>query len=168
MPSPAALPVSSPPSTVRRMGTAALGMGWREWFSAIAAWLLIALASLLLRVVHFRHLAGLLGKSLGAVSCVPLIDAAQEARAVRVHRAIARAIQLSPWRADCLPQALAAAVLCRWLRVPAAVHFGVALPEGEKMAAHAWLVSGQIAVTGGASFRDFTTVACFASGFRTA
>jgi hypothetical protein len=149
------------------MAVAAMAMGWREWLMAIGAWVLIALASLLLRLVHFRHLAGLLGRPLGAVACVPLIDGREEARAVLVHRAVSRAVQISPWRADCLPQALAAAVLCRFLRVPAAVHFGVALPKGERMSAHAWAVSGPIAVTGGASFREFTAVACFASGFRT-
>jgi Transglutaminase-like superfamily len=83
-----------------------------------------------------------------------------------VRRAVLRAARLSPFRSDCLPQALVAATLCRIMRVPASVHLGVKLDtiteRGPRaISAHAWVCSGREAVTGGRSFGAYTPVTCF-------
>lgn len=128
----------------------------------LVAWCLLGLAAALLRVLPFRRLAPLLGIPIGAVAWVPIADKAQIARARMVRRAILRAARIAPFRSDCLPQALAAALLCRMLKVPASIHLGVRLSgERNQMAAHAWVCSGPEAVTGGRSFGTYTSVACF-------
>ena len=128
----------------------------------VLAWCLLGCAALFLRLVAFRHLVPLLGKPIGAVGFVPLANQIQTARAYRVRLAILRAARLAPFRSDCLPQAFAAAILCRMLGVPASVHLGVKLNVAPKpMAAHAWVCSGREAVTGGRSFGAYTPVSCF-------
>ncbi len=55
----------------------------------------------------------------------------------------------TPWRSDCLPQAIAAQ---RWLStkgIATEIRIGVERPEGGEFGAHAWLVHGETIVTGG-------------------
>lgn len=127
------------------------------------AWFLIGTSAALIRLVPFARLARLLGWPLGAVSYMPMIDENQLRRARFVRRTIWRAVMIAPFRADCLPQAMTAAVFCRLLRIPAATHFGVQLakPNNATMSAHAWTVAGPIPICGGHAFRDYDVVACF-------
>lgn len=128
-----------------------------------AAWPLLGLAALLVRLAAFRRLAPLLGRQIGPVGCVPLASERQEARARIVRRAVRRAARLSPWRSDCLPQALAGAALCRLAGVPLTTHLGVRLDGSAPMEAHAWSCCGRVAVTGGDGFGEWVPVSCFAA-----
>ena len=135
----------------------------------IPGWTMIGLATAMIRCVRMRRLIAILGRPLGPVACVPVITEAQTRRANSIGLAIRTSAKYSPWRSNCLPQALAASLLCRILGVPAAVHFGVTCNHDqsvhERLAAHAWVVSGQVAVTGGyASFRRYTAVGCWMLG----
>lgn len=128
----------------------------------LVAWCLLGFAAALLLFTPFRRLAPLLGKSLGAVAYVPTTNAQQAVRAQLVRTGILRAARIAPFRADCLPQAFAAALMCRMLGVPASVHLGVRLDEvTSDMSAHAWVSAGPVAVSGGRSFDTYTAVACF-------
>jgi hypothetical protein len=136
---------------------------------------LVALALLLAAAIQLRlsptgSLLRAMGQSVGAVACAPLVDAREEARARLVRRSIRRAARVSPLRSDCLPQALAAATLCRWLTVPAALHLGVRREtkgQGRRqLEAHAWVTAGRVAVSGGDGFDSFVAVACFLSHSR--
>jgi hypothetical protein len=77
------------------------------------------------------------------------------------------AARVSPLRSDCLPQALAAAMLCRWLMAPVALHLGVRREtKGQALRpleAHAWVTAGPVAVSGGDGFESLVAVACFLS-----
>ena len=148
--------------TTRLAGFA--GLPIRDKALLVTAWGLITLAAGMLRLVPFRRLAPLLGVPIGPVACLPLVDKRQQYRAHAIRRAVLRAARIAPFRSDCLPQALVAAVLCRALHVPAAVHLGVKLDQGPvPMAAHAWVACGPVAVTGGYGFRTYAPVACFVS-----
>lgn len=133
-------------------------MPGREKAALIAAWLLLGLSAMALRLVAFRRLAPILGTPIGAVICVPLIDAKQEDRARLIKRAVRRAAGIAPFRSDCLPQVLVGALLCRLLAVPATAFLGVRLGSDPKIAAHAWLCAGPVPVTGGSSFDEFAVV----------
>jgi hypothetical protein len=127
-----------------------------------AAWIVIGLFAAALHIVPFRRLARMLGEPIGAVGCIPLADQKQVKRARLVRRAILRAARIAPFRADCLPQALTAAVLCRLLGVPISIHLGVRREDDlNGFAAHAWTCVGPEAVTGGHSFSAYTPVTCF-------
>lgn len=136
-----------------------------------AAWMLIGAASLAVAVLPFRRIAPVLGRNLGTASLTPLASPTAMRRAIRIGQAISLAAKYMPARSDCLPQAMAGAVLCRAFRVPYAAYFGasasVAGREGELLA-HAWVQSGQVTVSGGSgSFQHYGVVACFvAPGYR--
>jgi hypothetical protein len=128
----------------------------------VAAWILIGLFAAALHIMPFRRLARMLGEPIGAVGCIPLADQMQIKRARLVRRAILRAARIAPFRSDCLPQALTAAVLCQMLRVPVSIHLGVRREDDpNSFAAHAWTCTGPEAVTGGHSFGAYTPVTCF-------
>lgn len=128
----------------------------------VLAWLLIGCCALALHLTPFRSLARLLGKPIGAVGCIPLANHRQIKRARMIRRAIDRAERIAPFRADCLPQALTAAMLCRMLGVPLSIHFGVRRDDQTNgVDAHAWTCSGPEAVTGGYCFDTHTPVSCF-------
>ncbi len=136
---------------------------WQDRAAFAAALAAMLLAAPALRVIPIRYLLAPLGRQIGAVACAPLTNRRQWYRARLIRRSIARAAKVTPLRNNCLPQALAGALLCRILRVPAAAHLGVRLePDGE-LAAHAWLCAGPVAITGGSGFDEYTAVACFLS-----
>jgi hypothetical protein len=134
----------------------------REKALSALALVLMLFAAVSLRIVHFRRIAPIFGKALGGVAYVPFASAKQRADARMVRRSILRTVRLSPARSDCLPQAMVAAILCRLLGVPAAVHLGVKLDDGpRKIDAHAWVCSGPEAICGGKGFGRYTPVSCF-------
>jgi Transglutaminase-like superfamily len=158
-------PVQSLVAPIRpRLREAAQGffsMPLADKLALTAAWPMLALAALLIRMFAFKRLTPLLGAQLGAVGCVPLADEPQEHRARIVRRAVRRAARISPWRNDCLPQALTAALLCRLLAVPVTTHLGVRLDGAAPLEAHAWTCVGRVAVTGGEGFSGWAPVSCF-------
>lgn len=147
-------------------------MGALRRSSIEAAGFLVALAlmlaaAILLRLAPVGRLLRAMGGSVGAVACAPLVTPRQEARARLARRSIRRAARVSPLRADCLPQALAAATLCRLLKAPIALHLGLRRAANAQarrpLEAHAWVASGPVAVSGGDGSESFVAVACFLS-----
>ena len=109
-----------------------------------------------------RRLSRLLGQDAGICPWVPLVDDGERERALAVRRTIALAARYSPWKANCYPQAITARLLLGLYGVPYAIHFGLKrMPEGDGHDAHAWVVSGPVAVTGGHSFGAYTVVRTF-------
>jgi len=135
----------------------------------LPAWVMMGLAALALRLVPVRRLAPLFGRGIGAVGFVPLLPPARRDRADAVRRTILLAARYAPFRSNCFPQALVAQAFCRLFRLPFAMHFGVRTgrtseAERAQFAAHAWVVSGPVAISGGnASFAAYSTVGCFVS-----
>lgn len=133
------------------------------WIAPV--WVLIGLASLTIRLVPIRYLHRAFGRSLGAVAFVPLASAKQEKRALAIGRTIRHAANAAPFRADCFPTAIVAQLLCRLYGVPSALHLGACLPRGggePPLAAHAWVVSGRVGVSGGrGNFTGYTTLGCW-------
>lgn len=74
--------------------------------------------------------------------------------AERIGWAIATAARHVPWRADCLIQAMAAKAWLRRRGLAGDFYLGVAKDARGAFAAHAWLRSGDVVVTGdcGAAF----------------
>jgi hypothetical protein len=128
------------------------------------AWVLIGCAALAIRWLPARHYLWVLGKPVGAVSCQPVVGARRLGRARAIRTALRRAAASAPFRNNCLPQALAAAVLCRIAGLPSAAHLGTRLSSAAGMEAHAWLAVGPVAVSGGHAWDDYTVVACYLRG----
>ncbi len=132
------------------------------WFLPI--WFLLGISKTLIFTIHFRRLARCLGKTSNIDPWVPLVTAQQNMRALYIGRAIRMTAQYTPWNSNCFPQAVVARILLGLYGIPYALYFGLQKdPQKGEVNAHAWVVSGPIRVTGGASFGQFTVVGCFAS-----
>lgn len=136
-------------------------IGW-----LLPVWLMIGLSAAAIALVPFRTLASLFGESTDGRAFAPTLNPEQQTRAAWIGKTIGIAARYAPYRSDCYPQALTAAVMCRFWRLPYAMYFGVAaIPAGETaggFTAHAWVTSGTSTLTGGAnSFARFRVVSCF-------
>lgn len=130
----------------------------------LPAWLLLGIARLLILLVPFRLLAARLGEPGGAVAWVPVLGAREELMAVAIARIVQSAARNTPWKSNCLPQALVARTLLAYYDVPYALFFGVTHnAPGTMLNAHAWVTAGRVRVTGGSGFGRFTVIGCFVS-----
>jgi len=131
-------------------------------FWLVPLWVILGISKALIFTVTFRRLAPHLGQSMGVAPWVPLLDPAQQARALQIGRAVRLAARYTPWDSNCFPQAVAARLLLGWYGIPYALYFGL-MREAQtlEMKAHAWVTAGRAAVTGGASFGQFTVVGVF-------
>jgi hypothetical protein len=69
--------------------------------------------------------------------------------------AIQRAGKVSPWRNRCLVSSLAGRCMLRRREIPSRLSLGVAMDDGGKVIAHAWLTAGDIdIVSSDSSFRE--------------
>jgi hypothetical protein len=128
-----------------------------------AAWLLLARLSLIF--ISFPRLARRLG------TFVPPTDvrAAQakagsdgDARiAAEISWAVTRAARHIPFKAVCLPQAMAARIMLKRRGVCSVMHFGARKGHDKPLDAHAWLDAAGVEVTGYPVAEMFAEIASF-------
>ncbi len=129
------------------------------------AWSLLWPARLVVLILPLRQLARVYGHDHGAEIAVPPVNEGDIAKARNVGRAISLAARYSPSSANCYPQALVARLLLRVMKVPHGLFFGLRRnSQSDAMEAHAWVMVGQVPVSGGDSFDSYTVVRCFTSG----
>jgi hypothetical protein len=147
---------------LRRFGQ--IGGRRRGLLIEAALWLLLARLALL--AVPFPRLARRLG------AFVPPTDARvalagrsaspQHARlAEEIGWATTRAARHVPFKAVCLPQAMAARVMLRRRGVASVMHFGAAKGREKPIDAHAWLDAAGVNVTGYPLAANLAEIACF-------
>jgi hypothetical protein len=132
----------------RQRWNRAFALPRRKYLLLVEASVCLAAARLALLVLPFPRIAKHLGQ-LQAPSPQPAA-AGGEAGTVRdVSWAVNKAARLVPFRAVCLPQALAAWQMLHVRRVPSRLHFGASTTHPNKaLATHAWLDAGGVEVTG--------------------
>jgi Transglutaminase-like superfamily len=127
-------------------------------------WLLLARLSLMF--VSFPRLARRLGT---VVAPADVHAAAAKPDGPRDHArlaeeigwAVTRAARHVPFRAVCLPQAMAARIMLKRRGVDSVLHFGARLGRDKPMDAHAWLDAAGVEVTGYPVEKTFAEIACF-------
>ena len=132
----------------------------KVWFFPV--WILLGASRFLILIIPFRRIAPRLGGHTGIAPWVPLIDSRCETRALSVARVVQMASNYTPWNSNCFPQAITARILLGFYGVPYSMFFGINRNATDStLSAHAWVASGRVRVTGGASFDQFTVVGCF-------
>ena len=81
--------------------------------------------------------------------------------AADVGWAVTRAARYVPFRAVCLPQAMAARLMLARRGITSTMHFGAARGEDRPLDAHAWLDAAGVEVTGYPVANRFAEIACF-------
>jgi|AGTN01.1.fsa_nt_gi hypothetical protein len=119
--------------------------------------LALAVVKLVLGLLPFRLAMRCLGLTLGKPSSSGL----SSAEALAVGGAVNRVAGHMPFRAVCLQQALAAALMLRRRGLPAEVHFGLARADDGRLHGHAWCLSAGTAVTGVRHAGKFAPVAVY-------
>jgi hypothetical protein len=113
-------------------------------------WLLIARLGLIF--VPFPILARRWGAFVPPAG--PQIKTQADASADAVHQAqeigwaVTRSARYVPFRAVCLPQAMAARVMLKRRGIASVMHFGAGRGEEKPLEAHAWLDAAGVEVTG--------------------
>jgi hypothetical protein len=121
----------------------------------------LAIARLAIRVVPFARLQSWLGRPGLGGEPTPTLDAANTARAQRVSQTLQRAAARTPWASNCYSQALAARFQLGMAGIPHTVSFGLRRNELDALEAHAWVVAGDVVVTGGGVIGNYTEVSSF-------
>jgi hypothetical protein len=114
----------------------------------------ILAASLALRLMPFRTLAGRLGRGVGRAA------PADAETSYWLRRAVLAWARRLPWRTLCFEQGLAAFVLLRRRGLAATMHYGAATIGGE-LKAHVWVTSGETEVIGCETKEEYGLLARF-------
>jgi Transglutaminase-like superfamily len=85
----------------------------------------------------------------------------QVQRAEEIGWAVTHAARYVPFKAVCLPQAMAARVMLKRRGVNSVMHFGAAKGQDKPLDAHAWLDAAGVEVTGYPVAENFAEIACF-------
>ncbi len=131
----------------------------------LPAFFLLGLARLAILLLPFRTYARHFGTKGSLNPTASLLSDADTSRAKSVGRVVRSVANVTPWASLCLAQAIVATLFLRLIDVPYCVFFGVAPTQDPKNAkpldAHAWVMTGAAAVTGGRGHRRFTVVQVF-------
>lgn len=126
----------------------------------------LLLARLALLFIPFPRLARWLGtfvppsdpRALQASAAAP----GEPARlAEAIGWAVTRSARYVPFKAVCLPQAMAARVMLKRRGVASVMHFGAGRGQDKPLDAHAWLDAAGVEVTGYPVAKNFAEIACF-------
>ena len=152
--------------SIRRTMDSASRIGWRRrgLIAEAAAWLLIARLALLLAPFPMiaRRLGAFVPPSDPRVAAAAARTTPDEAQiAKEVSWAVIRGAAHVPFRAVCLPQAMAARVMLKRRGVASAMHFGAGKGADKPLEAHAWLDAAGVKVTGYPVGPQFAEIACF-------
>jgi hypothetical protein len=145
-----------------------IGHAKRALLIEALAWLL--LTRLALVFVPFPRLAHRLGtfvapNDVRATRTIASREPSQTFIAEQVGWAVTRAARHAPFRAVCLPQAMAARIMLKRRGIPSVLHFGAgrtsASSAPKQINAHAWLDAAGVEVTGYPEAKSMAAIACF-------
>ena len=134
----------------------------------LPVWCALGVFRLAILLLPLRFMARFYGRDAALTEAPPPLTAPQMLRARQAMRTISIAARYTPWRSSCYPQALAAHMLLSFSRVAHVIYFGLrkAAPQEGAYAAHAWVMAGDVPVSGGAGRKSFTIVRAFANSGR--
>lgn len=156
----------APPRSIRRQlrRFAQIGNRRRALLVEAVAWLLLARLSLIF--ISFPRLARHLGTFVPPTNTRALRAKSEfshdHARiAEDIGWAVTRAARHVPFKAVCLPQAMAARIMLKRRGVGSVLHFGARIGPDKPIDAHAWLNAAGVEVTGYPVANTFPEIACF-------
>ncbi len=154
------------PRSIRRrlVRFALVGHHRRALLVEAVTWLLLARLSLIF--ISFQKVARHLGTFVAPTDPRALRERAENSHdhanlAEEIGWAVTRAARHVPFKAVCLPQAMAARIMLRRRGVDSVLHFGARIGQDKPIDAHAWLDAAGVEVTGYPVAKTFAEIACF-------
>jgi len=127
---------------------------------------LLGIARVAILFLPYQKLHSYCGKGCQMLVASTLLSSQQLPQAQLLRRAIALAVRYAPWKSSCLTQALVAGFWCRYYRIPYILFIG--LNHNSKPSekdAHAWVMAGPIAVTGGQGLNTHQVISSYSNVF---
>ncbi|MCX7116655.1 MAG: lasso peptide biosynthesis B2 protein [Legionellales bacterium] len=92
-----------------------------------------------------------------------IASAKQHSQARLIGRSVRLAAKYTPWNSSCLTQAMVAKFWCRLYKIPYVFYIGFvkSTEEASGYKAHAWIMVGPVAVTGGDALNDYHVVSSY-------
>ena len=128
-------------------------------FLEAAFWLAVFRAAV--SCAPFRVIAGSLGRERGETAGT-FPDPAARGEVLAVARALKVMGRSLPWESTCLVKAAAGKRMLSGRSIPATLYRGVARDDVNEVAAHAWLRSGDVILTGAEERERYTVICTFA------
>jgi hypothetical protein len=131
-----------------------------DYFLFAEAWVLLAMARLMLVFLPFKKIIPVLG-NLKTDEMPGITGSNPKLQAIKLS--VERGCRYSPWRTMCFEQALAAKMMLKRRHFVSTVFFGVNKDVDNKLNAHAWLQCDGQAITGGKNIEKYTVLSSFKS-----
>jgi len=126
----------------------------REWPWMVEALACLLWARFLIRFVPFRLWRGWMGP-IGSGGSPLSLDAPDRATALRVQHWVRRIAANASLPASCLPKAMAARWMLARRGIATELHIGARPGEQKPINLHAWLLCGNLCLTGAAERKKF-------------
>jgi hypothetical protein len=141
-------------------------IGAHERALVVEAVLCLSCARLALILIPFPRLAGWLGTFVPPndprVAHSRIETLPEQMRVTReIGWAVTRSARWMPFKAVCLPQAMAAQAMLRRRGIASVMHFGACPGKDKPLDAHAWLDAAGVEVTGYPVAPNLAEIACF-------
>jgi hypothetical protein len=134
----------------------------RHRVMAIEAIAVLTAARLALLLLPFSWIAGAAGRVDGGHARDLPRRATTDRVSLEVRSALRAGVRRLPWHSTCLARAIAGRLMLGWRGTPTTLVLGVA-PNGESVAAHAWLIAADGYVCGGREAQRFRPLAAIRS-----
>ena len=122
----------------------------------LEAWITLGLSRGMILTLPFRWIAP------GLRARLPDSDQTSgQAQAEAVGWALQVTSKYTPWKSNCLAQAIAAKRMLHRRKLPSTLFLGVRKGEQDEFEAHAWLDCGSITLTGGHDHAGYSVVSSF-------
>lgn len=117
-------------------------------------------------LLSYQRLRVYFGKGCQMLVASTILSNEQLQHALLTRRSIALAVRFTPWKSTCLTQALVAGFWCRYYQIPYVFFIGLNKNSAPlEKDAHAWVVAGPIAITGGYSLSTHHVISSYSNAF---
>lgn len=146
-------------SLINKLGRVQL-LSWEDRLLALETVFILGFSRLAVILLPFRWIAHFLGE---VNKETPTRTTSFDQIVLRIGKIIKLAASHTPWKSNCLAQAIAGKIMLARRHIPSTLYLGVAKekthPAG--MSAHAWLRCGNRVIIGDQNRQEFTIVGRF-------
>ncbi len=126
---------------------------------------LCGVAKFCILLFSYRTLSRYFGHAHQMIMASSMTTSEQYQKALFIRRSIRLAARYTPWDSSCLTQALVAKFWCNRWGIPYFLFIGLAknAPKPLGKEAHAWIMTGALAITGGYCFDSHHIISTFSN-----